>query len=636
MKLQRAQIVNFRSIQEAWIDFTPSWRTLVGSNESGKSNVIKALSLLDKDAKASPDDVREILPDESPASEAFVRFFFTLPAKTIATIGALVKKQCAFVDPDEQVVALGEMECSLWTLLGRSNFSLTVHLRNGRREWEICPESEIKLSSDLFIPETGANIGLRLCDCEGVERLLNQFRLIESRALPSDAEQFVRRATVEDVRSAINASVAGVCEQSVMKCVRWSYSPEHVLPGKVSISQFKNDPSRCAPLQQMFMIAGHDDVSETIADAERRPNGLRNLLNRVATCTTQYVRNVWPEAKDTLIALQPNGSDIDCSVMDKSNYYDMSKRSDGYKRFVTFMILVSSRSRFGRMQETLLLLDEPDLGLHPAGVRFLRNEIASVSAANYVVVATHSVFLIDQDRIDRHILVSKQNERTSLQSAPESDMLDEEVLFRALGYSMFDQLAGKVLVFEGWRDKRLFRTALNAWRGDAAVFGELKRLGVCHACGAKDIAKVSSVFEAIGRKVCILSDGDTASVERQRRYVGDGAWFTYADVDQRYAGWTAEDFLVPREVALALESVLVRYGHDGSNASGEFAFSIEHPVMEQIGQYLRRLHIEPERAKEIVSDLKALLFDEIGPERIAEEYYAMLSALNAKINQGVE
>ena len=46
MKLKNATIRNFRSIDNQKIEFEPSCRILVGINESGKSNVLKALTLL--------------------------------------------------------------------------------------------------------------------------------------------------------------------------------------------------------------------------------------------------------------------------------------------------------------------------------------------------------------------------------------------------------------------------------------------------------------------------------------------------------------------------------------------------------------------------------------------------------------
>ena len=79
MKLHRVHIKNYRSIRDITIDFDPSCRVLVGINESGKSNILRALRLLGDNYKpASADDVREALPNENPVTESFVWFAFKL------------------------------------------------------------------------------------------------------------------------------------------------------------------------------------------------------------------------------------------------------------------------------------------------------------------------------------------------------------------------------------------------------------------------------------------------------------------------------------------------------------------------------------------------------------------------------
>lgn len=64
MKLDRVQISQFRSIKDLEIRFQPTCRILVGKNESGKSNILKALSLLNDDISIDVSDLREGLPGE--------------------------------------------------------------------------------------------------------------------------------------------------------------------------------------------------------------------------------------------------------------------------------------------------------------------------------------------------------------------------------------------------------------------------------------------------------------------------------------------------------------------------------------------------------------------------------------------
>ena len=78
MRLTRVQIKNFRSIADVTISFEPRCRVLVGINESGKSNILHALALLDPSRAPVADDLRSFPPDEDPSEDAYVRFVFSL------------------------------------------------------------------------------------------------------------------------------------------------------------------------------------------------------------------------------------------------------------------------------------------------------------------------------------------------------------------------------------------------------------------------------------------------------------------------------------------------------------------------------------------------------------------------------
>jgi len=47
--------------------------------------------------------------------------------------------------------------------------------------------------------------------------------------------------------------------------------------------------------------------------------------------------------------------------------------------------------------------------------------------------------MIDRENIGRHLIVKKELEKTSARAADFANIVDEEVLYNALGYSVFDQ-----------------------------------------------------------------------------------------------------------------------------------------------------------------------------------------------------
>lgn len=77
MKLEKIKIVNFRSIKDLELDFYNNSRVLVGINEAGKSNILKAAALLADDIEIQSDDVRQESYEEECVEESFVEFYFT-------------------------------------------------------------------------------------------------------------------------------------------------------------------------------------------------------------------------------------------------------------------------------------------------------------------------------------------------------------------------------------------------------------------------------------------------------------------------------------------------------------------------------------------------------------------------------
>ena len=139
----------------------------------------------------------------------------------------------------------------------------------------------------------------------------------------------------------------------------------------------------CIPLKHMFQLAGYMDIADEIERASNRSNGMRNLLKRVSTISTQHLHRVWKEYQGVALELVQNGDRINAHVVDRYNTFDLSRRSDGFKRFVSFLLHISVKARTDELRNTLYLDDDPDVGLHPSGVRYLRDELVKVSLDLY-------------------------------------------------------------------------------------------------------------------------------------------------------------------------------------------------------------------------------------------------------------
>jgi hypothetical protein len=153
-----------------------------------------------------------------------------------------------------------------------------------------------------------------------------------------------------------------------------------------------------------------------------------------------------------------------------------------------------------------------------------------ISKKNTVIVSSHSIFMIDKERVDRHLIVKKNDEVTQVTIGSVSDILDEEVIYRALGFSLVDLLKQNNIIFEGWCDKHTFQRWLKSKSVNSNIKNQWKDIGLTHALGEKDIARVAGMLESFGRNYFIITDSDQPSLEWKDKFKGDGEWLTFKDL----------------------------------------------------------------------------------------------------------
>ena len=89
---------------------------------------------------------------------------------------------------------------------------------------------------------------------------------------------------------------------------------------------------------------------------------------------------------------------------DSDEHFDISTLSDGSLRFLALATLLLQPPR---LRPSTILLDEPELGLHPYAIAMLCSLIRSVSVETQVVLATQSPYLVDQFQPEDVIVVDR-------------------------------------------------------------------------------------------------------------------------------------------------------------------------------------------------------------------------------------
>ena len=92
--------------------------------------------------------------------------------------------------------------------------------------------------------------------------------------------------------------------------------------------------------------------------------------------------------------------------------------SDGSLRFFALVTLLNLPPE---MLPDVLLLDEPELGLHPAAVSLVGGMIKSLAEKRQVIVATQSPLLVDEFDLDEIFVLELQDGRTEFSKLSPDD-----------------------------------------------------------------------------------------------------------------------------------------------------------------------------------------------------------------------
>jgi predicted ATPase len=193
-----------------------------------------------------------------------------------------------------------------------------------------------------------------------------------------------------------------------------------------------HDTSDLAPPKQTQSI---DDNRSLRADAGNLAAFLFRLQSTdqpVYRRIVESIQQIAPFFDDFRLApMATRPSDIKLEWRQKGSdaYFDGASLSDGTLRFICLAtLLLQPRS----LMPSLILIDEPELGLHPAALTHLAELIHSASKQQQIFLATQSPTLLDHFQA-KDIIVAEQHEGASAFKRLDTDALSSWIEEYALG-----------------------------------------------------------------------------------------------------------------------------------------------------------------------------------------------------------
>jgi predicted ATP-dependent endonuclease of OLD family len=350
-------------------------------------------------------------------------------------------------------------------------------------------------------------------------------------------EQFIR-VIDEEVRDYLNSLLP--------KVIFWEYDDKYLQKSEVNLNEIlaaKDETDISRPLFNIFRIGCNiksmDDLKAKIKESQDDPNERPRLSDKLTKETNVFLKRIWPEY-DQDIKITIEKERLLFQICDPNNddasYYSMNERSQGCQTFISFLLTIGVEANKGVLKDTVLLLDEPETHLHPSGIKNMLRELIDISNKNLVIYATHSLFMIDREKFDRHIIIKKEKELTSLQPAVSDRIgyfLQEEVLYGALDIrpnEEFNSTTVANFVFEGIGDAILFEHAYtNITKGNDVPF-EKKNCKFYHGGGCGNISKYLKTKPIqLGSKWVFILDGDKPANELKKMIMSK--YKSYIDTD---------------------------------------------------------------------------------------------------------
>lgn len=367
------------------------------------------------------------------------------------------------------------------------------------------------------------------------------------------------------------------------------------------------------------------------------------LANRSSAIVTGEVKRLW---KDRALKIRFNldAHHLDTIISDPTSTYDvevnLNDRSRGFQWFFAFYITFSADTDGGHAENAVLLLDEPGLYLHAKSQSDLLRHLES-DFANQILYSTHSPFMVPTHALDSVRTVNIAEEvGTTVTNDPTGDARTLFPLQAALGYDLAQSLfvGPNNLVVEGVTDFWIL-SAVSAYASEKGRTSLSSTLTVTPAGGAQKVSYMVALLTSESLNVLVLLD-----TERDSKTTKDELLRTRLLRDQNVV-FVSEAFTSPPNEAdiedlldPAIYESLVRESYASELKGKTLTLNVKIPrIAKRIEAGLADIGIpfhktRPTRLflKKIASEPEKML-----PDQSLERFEALFSLVNGRLDRQV-
>ncbi len=510
MRLTKFRVIKYRSIRDSGeIPVDDSITTFVGINESGKTNILRALRKLNNTMDKTFDDLTEHpmwdFGNFNP-EEIFVTATFKLSVDE--------KHEITKIDSSYQ--DLQEISFSR-----KKNMQLICHLKSDQiaipfesfQKMYLNPMFELIQQIDSTTIDDGVNAKQRVLNSfntigngftghlnvrlpESLSKIneqINAFKTQINSLPPTQYNPSQIHALLDKITTEVKEdSIEKVKNYLIKKLPRFIYFENiAIIDSRIHLPTFvqkldagdlDDDEQTAKTLLDMAglnpkeLFALGQEKGKDLATIRKDKDRLQIMCSLASKRITEQIDAIWTQ-NDHNVEIVVDANHLRVWIVNRADgtKLQLEERSRGYQWYFSFYVVFNVQSET-RNKDAILLLDEPALFLHAIGqADFLEKSLPKLAEKNQIMYTTHSPFLIDLTRPESiHTVIVDNTKNKETQISVDVWASDKNALFplqSALGYhlsqSMF--IGKRNMIVEGITDFWIISSASELFRASGKV-----------------------------------------------------------------------------------------------------------------------------------------------------------------------
>ena len=537
MKLESFRVRNYRSINDSGEIMASRITALLGRNESGKSNLLRALHSLNpiagfealKPIKDFPRHKRlEECTDDTPVlsttwvledddKEALLEVIPRATDVSKVVIGRKYGKTRTVDFPELKAIPFDEAD----TKSKVKRIAAAVRAAAQKKE----APAVLDAAADAY--ET-ASSATRVRDT-WASQAAAAAKALRTALAGADAELTDKQEEMLSEFEELADSIVGD-KEAQQKARNWAVSaiPKFIYVDEYPELDGHQDIAAYVQRKSQSQLNGPDQNFEKLCKvAGLNPDELQKLhgqndyetrnqlANRASAVVTGEIKRLWKD-RPLKIRFNLDAHHLDTIISDPTSTYDvevnLNDRSRGFQWFFAFYITFSADTDGGHAENAVLLLDEPGLYLHAKSQSDLLHHL-EVDFSNQIFYSTHSPFMVPTHALDSVRTVNIDEEAgTTVTNDPTGDARTLFPLQAALGYDLAQSLfiGPNNLVVEGVTDFWIM-SAVSAYAADKGRISLSPMLTMTPAGGAQKVSYMVALLTSESLNVLVLLDTERDS-----------------------------------------------------------------------------------------------------------------------------